>query len=75
MFLLESKEFKKKTTKVKKKKTIHGGQGVLNFFTTCTSIIREGIRRKEEFGSNWYQEKTRGLLTNVVVLYIAGDEE
>jgi hypothetical protein len=28
---------------------------------TLTNIVRKGIGIEEEFGSNWYQEKTRGL--------------
>jgi len=43
--------------------------------TELASIVGEGTWIEEEFGSNWYQEKTRGLWTYVVVLYTDEDEE
>jgi hypothetical protein len=46
----------------KGKKTINGGQeGIFRNYTTLVNTIGEGIKTKEEFGSSWYQEKTRGL--------------
>jgi hypothetical protein len=46
---------------INKNKTIHGGQGVSKNSATPESSIGKNIGTEEEFGSSWYQEKTRGL--------------
>jgi hypothetical protein len=43
------------------KRVVNGKQGVFKNFVAPTSIIGEGIGTDEEFGSNWYQEMTKGL--------------
>jgi hypothetical protein len=59
-----------------RKRTINGRwKGISNNFIALASIIGEGTRIEEEFGSSWYQKKTKGLWTNVIILYLDEDEE
>jgi hypothetical protein len=43
--------------------------------TTFASTIRKGTWIEEEFRSRWYQEKTKGLWTNVAILYPDEDKK
>ncbi len=38
-----------------------------------TSIIGDGTKIEEEFGSDWYQEKIRGLWRYATILYLDED--
>jgi hypothetical protein len=64
-----------KKDNISKKRVINGGQGVLANSVTLASTVEEGTWTEEEFGSNWYREKTRGLWTNAVVLYTDEEEK
>ncbi len=47
-------------------------KGVTKNYVAPASIVGKGTWTEEEFGSRWYQEKTKGLWTDVV-LYINED--
>jgi len=44
-------------------------------FVALVNIVGKGTWTREKFGSNWYQEKTRGLWIDVVVLYTNEDNK
>ncbi len=74
MYLCYSLKSLKERQKRQKKVINVGQERVLENIAAHTSTIGEGIGTEKEFGPNWYQEKTRGLWTDVV-LYINEDEE
>jgi hypothetical protein len=61
VFLLQSKELKRKVNKSKKNKVTRGKERVLVKSTTPTNIVRNGTGIEEEFGSSWCQEKIKRL--------------
>ncbi len=48
---------------------------ILKNFIAPTSIVGDGTRTKEKYGSSWRQEKTKGLWTIITRLYPDEDEE
>ncbi len=59
--LLQSKELKRKTIKVEKKKLLEEKKEYQKESIALASIIGDGTKIKEEFTPIWCQEKTKGL--------------